>query len=127
MKESCEDWHCFDLFLLPRSMGRDSNTHNQQFLISSIQKIGILQVVVSEEDTVIRMTNLPIHSLACLVPITSIFYQHHQKTSHTTILHRTHPVLKQFLPVSLWLSSIWCQIFKDIFFCFNLLNQQTSL
>lgn len=71
----------------------------------------MLQVVVSEEDTVIRMTNLPIHFLACLVPITSISHQHHQKTSHSTILHHTHSIFKQFLPVSLWLSSIWYQIF----------------
>ena len=37
-KESCEEWHCFDLSLLPRS------------LIGQFQKTG-MQVAASEEDT----------------------------------------------------------------------------
>ena len=45
----CEDWHCFDVSILPQSMYSDNRTHNHWFLIAQVQKIGVLQVVVSDE------------------------------------------------------------------------------
>ena len=47
-RESCDDWHCFNLSFLPQSM--DSHC----FLIAHAQKIGVLHVVVSDEDACIR-------------------------------------------------------------------------
>ena len=47
-RESCDDWHCFNLSFLPQSM--DSHC----FLIAHAQKIGVLHVVVSDEDAYIR-------------------------------------------------------------------------
>ena len=35
VRESCEDWHFFDLSPLPQSIGRDSRAHNHWFLIAS--------------------------------------------------------------------------------------------
>ena len=51
VKKSCEEWYCFNLFLLPQSMDRDNSAHNHWFLFAQTIKIGILQVAVSEEDT----------------------------------------------------------------------------
>ena len=49
--EFCEeDCHCFNLFLILRSMDRDNVTNNYWFLIAQAQKIGVLQVVLSEEN-----------------------------------------------------------------------------
>ena len=40
VRESCEDWHCFNPFLLPRRMDRDNITHNHKILIiAQAQKI----------------------------------------------------------------------------------------
>ena len=50
VRTSCEDKHCFDLSILSKSMGSDNRTHNHWFLIAQAQKIGVLQVVVSNED-----------------------------------------------------------------------------
>ena len=40
----------FNLSLFPQSMGSDSRAHNHWFLVVQTYKIGILQVVVSDED-----------------------------------------------------------------------------
>ena len=40
VRESCEGWHCFNPFLLPRRMDRDNITHNHKILITAqAQKI----------------------------------------------------------------------------------------
>ena len=49
-RESCKDWHCFNLSLLPQSAHDDNRADNHWFLISQVQKIGVLQVVVYNED-----------------------------------------------------------------------------
>ena len=48
--ESCEEWPRFNLSLLPQSMDSDSRVYNQWFLVAQAQKVGVLQVVVSDED-----------------------------------------------------------------------------
>ena len=48
-RESCEDWHCFNISL-PQIMDSDIRTSNPWFLMAQAQKIGVLQIVVSDED-----------------------------------------------------------------------------
>ena len=45
--ESCEEWHCFNLSLLPQRMDSDIRVHNHWFLILQVPKIGVLQVTSS--------------------------------------------------------------------------------
>ena len=33
-KNSCEEWHCFDLYLLAQSIDKDNSPHNYRFLIA---------------------------------------------------------------------------------------------
>ena len=40
-KDCCEEWHCFNLFLLLCIVGMDNCTNNYWFLIGQAQKIGI--------------------------------------------------------------------------------------
>ena len=40
-RESCEEWNCFNLFLLLQSMDSDNRAHNQS------QKTGVLQIIQS--------------------------------------------------------------------------------
>ena len=49
-RESCEESHCFNLCPLPRSIHKENKAHNHWFLIAHGQKIGVLRVVVSDED-----------------------------------------------------------------------------
>ena len=49
-RKPCKNWHCFNFFLLLRSMDRDNSANNCWFPITQSQKIGVLQVVLSEED-----------------------------------------------------------------------------
>ena len=61
-RESCEDWHCFNISLLPQSMDSDSRAHNHLFLIAQVQKIGVLQLVISDDYACNRYgksSNLP--------------------------------------------------------------------
>ena len=37
-RASCEDWHCFTLSLIPRSVDREHRAHNYLILISQAQK-----------------------------------------------------------------------------------------
>ena len=48
-RESCEDWHCFNLSLLPQSKDSDNRAHNHWFLIAQAQKSGVLQVVFADQ------------------------------------------------------------------------------
>ena len=48
--ESREEWHCFSLSLLNQSMESYNKAHNQWFRITQAQKIGVLQLVVFDED-----------------------------------------------------------------------------
>ena len=48
-RESCEDWHCFNLSLLPQSKDSDNRAHNHWFLIAQAQKNGVLQVVFADQ------------------------------------------------------------------------------
>ena len=47
------DWRCFDLFLISQSVDMDNSAHNDWFLIAQTQKIGILQVAISEGDEIL--------------------------------------------------------------------------
>ena len=49
-REFCEEWHCFNLSLLPQSMDCDNRGFNHWFLISQADKIDVLHVVLSDED-----------------------------------------------------------------------------
>ena len=53
----CEKWNCFNLRLLPKSS--DNRAHNHKLFIPQAQKIGILQMVVSDADA----CNYTIHLL----------------------------------------------------------------
>ena len=48
--ESCEEWHYFNLSLLPQSIESDKRAHKHLFLIINSQKIAALHVVVSNVD-----------------------------------------------------------------------------
>ena len=64
-RESCEDWHRFNLSFLPESMDSDNRAHNHWILIARAEKIGMLQVVVSDEYASNRngkLSNPPIPS-----------------------------------------------------------------
>ena len=49
-RESCDDQHCLDLSLLPQSMDSDNEVYDHWFLNAQFQKIGVMQVVVSDVD-----------------------------------------------------------------------------
>ena len=49
-RKSCEDWNCVNLPLLPQSMESDNRAYDHWLLIAQAQKIGVLQLVVSDED-----------------------------------------------------------------------------
>ena len=51
VKKSCDTWHCFDLSLLPKSLSRDNSAYIHRIPNAQIQKIVLLQVVDSDEDT----------------------------------------------------------------------------
>ena len=62
-RESCEEWNCFNLFLLLQSMDSDNRAHNQS------QKTGVF-------------SDHPIHLFSCpqTIAITFIlYYYHHQE------------------------------------------------
>ena len=63
-------------------MDSDSNAQIYRFLIAQTQKIGILQVTVSKEDTC-DQNGKP--SIPLSIIITFIPYQHHQKTWQTHV------------------------------------------
>ena len=50
-REYCEDWHSSNLSLLPQNMDSDNRAHNYWFLSLRLRKIGVLQVVVFDEDS----------------------------------------------------------------------------
>ena len=50
-REYCEDWHSSHLSLLPQNMDSDNRAHNYWFLSLRLRKIGVLQVVVYDEDS----------------------------------------------------------------------------
>ena len=62
-RDSYEDWHYFNLSLLPQSIDRDKRAHNHWFFIAQTQTRGALEVVVSDEDIVVRVENQPIYPL----------------------------------------------------------------
>ena len=72
--EFSEDWHCFNLLLLPQRMGSDNRAHNHLFLIAKAQKIGLLQVVVCDEDACYRNDNWSNPSF--LIPSSYCHYFH---------------------------------------------------
>ena len=47
---SCKDYHCFNPYLLPQSIGSDNSIQNYQILITQPLKIVILQVEASSKD-----------------------------------------------------------------------------
>ena len=49
-REPCEDQHCFNLSLLSQSLDSDNRAHNQLVLIAQAQKIGVLQLVASDQN-----------------------------------------------------------------------------
>ena len=77
-RKSCENWHCFNLFLLPQSMDSDSGAHNHWFLIAHTQKSGVLQVVVSDEDPCNQ--NGKLSNPPSLTPSTYCYYYHTLRT-----------------------------------------------
>ena len=50
-RESCEGWNSFNLSHLPQNIGSDNRDRNYWFFITQAQKIGVLHVVVSDEDS----------------------------------------------------------------------------
>ena len=49
-KESCENWCCFNFYLLSQSIDKDDSAQNHWFLIAQALKVGIFQEVASKED-----------------------------------------------------------------------------
>ena len=72
--EPSEDWHCFNLLLRPQRMGSDSRAHNHLFLIAKAQKIGLLQVIVCDEDACYRNANWS--NPSSLIPSSYCHYFH---------------------------------------------------
>ena len=68
-KQACKDWHCFSFSLLPQSIDRDSS---HWFFIAQAQKIGVLQVLVSEEYAC-NQNGKP-SSSPSLIPWTHIYF-----------------------------------------------------
>ena len=69
--EYCENWHCFNLSLLPQSMIVIAGlTHNHWFFIAQTQKIDILQVWHTIKSTFSNTINL-FSLLLCLTNITA--------------------------------------------------------
>ena len=73
-KESCEVWHCFNFYLLPQSMDSDDRTNNHWFLTVRAHKIGVMQVVFSDEDAC--NWNSKLSKTPCLIPSTYCYYFH---------------------------------------------------
>ena len=72
--ESCEGWHYFNLSLPPQSMDSDISDNYPWFLIAQAQKIGVLQVVVSDENAynqIGKLSNPP-----SLISLTYFHYFH---------------------------------------------------
>ena len=61
----CENWCCFDSSLLPQNMNKDNSTRNHWFLNNKAKKIGILQVVASDEDICDQNENYPLQPFPC--------------------------------------------------------------
>ena len=74
--ESCENWHCFKLFLLPQSMDSDNRAHNHGHLVTQAQKIGVQQVLVSDTEASNRSDKL--FNPTSLTPSTYCHYFHTQ-------------------------------------------------
>ena len=51
-RESCEEWNCFNLFLLLQSMDTDNRAHNQS------QKTGVLQIIQSTFSRALKLLPL---------------------------------------------------------------------
>ena len=61
-RESCENWHCFNLSLLSQSMYSDNSAHNHWFFITQFLKIGVLQMGQTIQSTFFHTLNLlPLH------------------------------------------------------------------
>ena len=46
----CEEWHCFNLYLLPWKMDKDNSAQNYWSCVTQARKIGVLQVITSNKD-----------------------------------------------------------------------------
>ena len=73
-RESSEDWHSFNLSLIPQNVDCDNSAHNHWFLITQVQKIGVLQVAVSDEDA--SNTNGKPSNPPSLMPSNYCYYFH---------------------------------------------------
>ena len=73
-KESCEVWHCFNFSLLPQSMDSNNRANNHWFLTVQAHKIGVFQVVFSDEDAC--NWNSKLSKTPCLIPSTYCYYFH---------------------------------------------------
>ena len=72
--ESFEDWQSFNFFLFPQSMDSDNRGHYYWFPIAQAHKIGVLQVVVSDEDAC-YWNGKPTNP-ASLIPSNYFYYFH---------------------------------------------------
>ena len=89
--EPCEDWHWFNLCLLPQGMGNDNRAHNHWFFIAQIQKIGVLQLTQTIQSTFSHLLNL-LPLLPC--PINTTTRTHiTQQTSCVTYFHPKFSIL----------------------------------
>ena len=99
------------LYLLPQGLDMDNRAHKHWFLIVQGQKIGMLQIVVSNKDICNQNGKPSGHLFPYPQPIaiTSILYQYHCKRSHiplslaflNTIHAPLHPYVLKYSPLAI--------------------------
>ena len=108
VRESCEDWHLFDLSLLLWNMNGDKWAHNHWFPITQTQKTDIY---VLKSILVIIMANHPLHSVPYSWP--------HQPQAKTRVHHTLWSVVVRFWLLS---SETYCFISKTLILDWTCLN-----
>ena len=86
-RESCEDWHCFNLSFVPQSMENDSRAHNRWLLIAQAQKIDVL---VFDEDASNR--NVKLFNPPSLIPSIHCHYFHTLLTPSQELRFQRKPI-----------------------------------
>ena len=136
VRESCEDWHCFDLFPIPRSTNRESSAQNHCFLIAQIQKLVYCKEQALKTMLAIWMVKDTLRHFLSPLPITITFIPHeyHKRLDINTrlcvLFLTTHTPFSlvyfacQLLPIQFLAVKFWCLFSRMYSFIWNYLVER---